>query len=277
VDLLKSSQYSASKTVVAINGLPAKILLSRGCGFRPKLHRIYLAKGRGLKLVTKVGNEIVQLYPRYEARKTLIFQGRKMILKFYPVQKATEWNEGQKILRKSHYMMGVNKGMMLVCRFERTSDEKFFLECSGAKKNTTRVGKIVGCAVIDSLYYGNPIGREEFAIDQLGKNWRTRFSRSEAVKLLQLGWVSRFALKQEYIKAGIGKLLARQVIRVAKGHRLPVTKKIEVIRTVTKQRASQLLSGNQKDFLIRAGFKLSQRSSKSRAFKDAVKLYYYTT
>lgn len=116
---------------------------------------------------------------------------------------------------------------------------------------------MIGVGVADWLYHGIPNGRreiaEKFREDAVLHQW-DQMTRAELVHGLGVAWGARFAVDAPYRSVGVGTLLADELATVVARHRVPRAKYIEVITTLPRDRAEQLLKTGSDDFLTRAGY-----------------------
>jgi len=236
----------------------------------------------------KSGEQKVRLYPPYAAIDVINHPDLGDIeLSIFCINAEADRQILQSIIARMHYLSASARGLLLGCRFQSTDDQKNLLQAAQEKQTmvderyrssawTDPMGRVIGGATLDALTFGVPKGRDAFAGDILGNpSWREDLARAEKerreedreakegeltrsglVKQLRLAWASRFALDAPYTGLGIGSLLAKHLKIVAAKYRIPYAERIEVIRTVERERAEELLdeSSDSNDFLTMAGY-----------------------
>jgi GNAT superfamily N-acetyltransferase len=136
--------------------------------------------------------------------------------------------------------------------------------------------RMVGCAVLDTLWHGNPDGRlkllrdleekEDSTAKFLLERWK-HLDRRTIVHSLQLAWASRFAVDAPYHKLGLARLLAHHLVEVARTQRVPRPNFVEVITTqpaiskpkenvTTEPDVSEMKDELNDDFLLAAQYVL---------------------
>lgn len=201
------------------------------------------------------------------------------------------------IILRSHYLKAPSRGLILGCRFVKPSDQerirKLFKrddrQDAWSAAWSEKAGGMVACAVLGSLYHGKPGGRKELArregFDRLVAHWEET-SRGDIVDTLRIAWASRFAIDAPYRRIGLGTLLARNLLQVARFNRLPSADFLEVITTHAVGASAH--QDPEHDFLIKAGYLrlpqewpsrpqlvIDKSTGKRRDLVRAKKFYYY--
>ncbi|WP_227376261.1 hypothetical protein [Haladaptatus halobius] len=263
---------------VTRNPLP----LPFGCGFDVSKHRAFTKKtDDGFKLIASTDREIegttsenkVELYPPYSSAGVVNVESiGELELKFWCLNADRDRQIGEAIIRRMHYLSSIPNGLYIGCRFKNEKDQMKLRKKSRKEREivsnrfqssgwTDSPGRLIGCAVLSELLFGVPKGRDQFAGKVLQNNdWRedlkdgNKLDRKKILDKLRLAWGSRFAIDDPYIGYQIGTELANHMKEVAANHRLPPAERIEVIRTVEREKAEDLVGGNTNDFLTNAGF-----------------------
>lgn len=204
------------------------------------------------------------------------------------------------VVSRSHYLPASMRGIVVACRFKHP-DKQDKVRRSEAQNRlgrdawsdawTTRLGGVIGVAVLDNLYHGVPSARESFvreAAKKLGKKTpkgdMTTWPRSWFVQDLGIAWGSRFAVDAPYRGIGIGEVLARRLKDVARNLRLPQANYIEVITTQIREKDKAIAW--ETGFLTKAGYRFAAEmksrpirvldpDSGQRIAHSAAKGYYY--
>ena len=235
------------------------IALPFGSGLNAELHEIRLRENNGvLELgVRNIGStgRYTALLPPYKACvKHKFNDGNVYDLEIFLAVSDQEFVDLQALIASTHYLSSPKSGMFVGCRFlDREQEEQYLANCNSVRR-ASKPGSVFACAVIQTLFHGNPIGRSMVAERQIGSGWR-ELPRPEIVRELGLAWGSRFAVDDPFIKNGIGTLLADQLAVVSRRYRLPRASFVEVFRTVTKERCDEIVGGSE-DWLTRAGYKV---------------------
>jgi GNAT superfamily N-acetyltransferase len=186
-------------------------------------------------------------------------------LEFFVVDEHQDRARAFKIIERCHYLEPPSRGLILCCKFlnPRLQSKIRQLAAKQNRRNsrseswTETPGQVVACAVLDTLYHGNPLGRLE--IPEIQKSyaddvpWHQR-NRREILRRFRLSWVSRIAIDEPYRKYGIGTHLVSLLREVARRHRHPWARYVEVMRRLPAEEAKELLEKNEDDFLTRAGY-----------------------
>lgn len=278
-----------------------KIRLPFGHGVRVGDYSFFSAKYRNIERIVAAprGSRVTptQLSPSFERTSVIAHPvtGSKVQLKFRVAVADLERFRARQVIEREHYLVATGRGMLLVCSFVDEEDHKSIrrwgienlrkahISVDPAVAHSQLRG-IVGVAVLDALYHGNPKdGRAEFANAALGTSrWRDTWTRAEIVQKLRLAWASRFAVEAPYQGLGLGTLLARYLKIVARHYRAPAANFIEVITTEEKDAAF-----GSNNFLISAGYQQAPEPLKSGPLRvlnfesgdyenvRAVKKYYF--
>lgn len=213
----------------------------------------------------------IQLYPAYSAKATVwIDTIGKVELSVRQLTKVSERVRAMQLIMRSHYLSAPLHGMLLGCWFAKKDEQKAvrlkaksdLVHEDWSDSWNEPLGSMVGCAVLDTLYHGNPLGRE-FIAQQIGVKW-DRTKRKEMLTELNVAWASRFAVDAPYRGIGIGTELARHMLELAYKHRVPRADFVEVITTETKNRATSRFEQDTQSFLTAAGYHLVPNSYRSR-------------
>jgi hypothetical protein len=217
-----------------------------------------------------------------------------------------ERSQALQVIERCHYLEPPLRGMIVACKFIDQNTQREIRKKARATDFIDpwseawhdKPGGIVGCAVLDTLYHGNPLGRRE--IPEISKTdlrsllrtvgaeeliW-SQISRVKLLERFRISWASRFAVDAPYRGLGLSTLMAELLLVIAQRNRYPPAKYVEVVTTVKKEDLSE--RGGPKDFLIRAGYTLTSQTRPSDPIysydaetgsrltrSTAKKLYYY--
>lgn len=240
------------------------IALPFGTGLNPEKHEVQCSIGASGLIVKArpIGSSerFKTLLPVYSADvKHKFNNGETYDLVVSVADMDYQYLEFQRIIGVAHYLSAPKSGMFIGCRFKDSKQEHEFLKSRLGNHHSRQVGAMIGCAVIQNMVHGKPNGRAMIAEKAFGPDWKKQ-SRTFLVERLGIAWGSRFALDDPYTGLGIGTILAEHMAIIAKNHRLPSAKYIEVIRTVTKARALEIVQGAE-DWLTKAGYKVYEIAS----------------
>jgi hypothetical protein len=117
---------------------------------------------------------------------------------------------------------------------------------------------LIGAAILDGFVHGNPLERDVLARHVLGDDWLERLrtgelSRGEVVYRLGLVCGTRFSVRGDRQRRGLGDILANHSAIVASCWRWPPADNVEVVRWMPGTKLAELLRGKA-DFLTRAGY-----------------------
>lgn len=275
--------------------LPSQpIPLPFSCGYNIKDYEVYADQREDiLHLFAVPNNEFdkqksIQIYPPYCQQDSINHESIGNIeLKIWVVNSERDRQIAQSIISRTHYLSSTTRGLFVGCHIVDKDKELVIRELTKNRKLnntydspawTNPLGRMIGCAVLDKLMFGNPLGRDEFADNELGSQWRERIkqkklTRKEVVDQLGLVWASRFAVDEPYIglrangfDRSIGTVIACHLQEIAANYYLPPARRIEVIRTVKKKRAEELTKTTEpkSDFLTLAGYKIVRNHVYSR-------------
>lgn len=234
---------------------------------------------------TTLDSPRIQIFPPYQRRERVkaAKTGAPVTLQFWIVQTDLDRLRARQLIEREHYLMPTNRGLILACGVENNSLQAV----RPARGRGPSLPPIIGVAVLDTLYHGNPKqGRALFATPTLGNDSWGNWSRDQIVSRFRIAWASRFAVDSRYQGLGIGTRLAKHLRVVARRHRLPAADFLEVI--TTESRTAPPDSETKGNFLIQAGFHrlaaplrsapLRRLNMETGYFDDipAVKYYYYS-
>ncbi|MGA8142570.1 MAG: hypothetical protein WB987_01640 [Candidatus Acidiferrales bacterium] len=256
-----------------------QIVLPFGVGVTTENSSFELRKTKmGMTVIARRKNDLVhatQISPTYSTIDRIrVADGKRPVpMRFWVAQSDLDRLRARQLIEREHYLMPNSRGLFLVCGFE-----------DGARDSKP---KIIGVAVLDALFHGNPKqGRALFATEALGsQNW-LNWPRNKIVNRLRIAWASRFAVESRYHNCGIGTRLALHLKVVARRFRSPGADFIEVITTEPQPTKRAILKqvGN---FLLRAGYTRLEQPMKSSPLRrlnlktgyldgvPARKYYYY--
>jgi GNAT superfamily N-acetyltransferase len=117
---------------------------------------------------------------------------------------------------------------------------------------------LVAAANLDGLYHTNMVERDVVARTEFGDDWLDRvransLTRKEIVRRLGLVCGTRFAVRRDRQREGLGTTLARHLALVAACWRWPPADCVEVVRWIPGPKLLKTLRGNS-DFLTRGGY-----------------------
>lgn len=277
-------------------GIPLSrpIPLPFNCGYNIENYELYAKQDEDSLQLFAAPNgkseevDRIQIYPPY-CKQTYICHKEigKVELQILVVNSEQDRQISQSIISRTHYLSSTTRGLFVGCKIVDKKKELAIRKLTKERKLnnaydspawTNPTGRIIGCAVLDKLMFGNPLGRDEFAKKELGKQWRKqvekkKLTRKDIVDQLGLVWASRFAIDKPYMglsskgfNKSIGTIIADHLKEIAANYYLPPARRIEVIRTVDKQRAEELTKKKKpkSDFLTRAGYKIVKNHVYSR-------------
>lgn len=216
-----------------------------------------------------------QILPTYSVTESIRQRDEKkpLRMRFWVVQSDLDRLRARQLIEQVHYLMPTGRGLFLACALEEQEKE--------------RKPKIIGVAVLDTLYHGNPKqGRALFANDVLGTERWKDWSRDKIVGRLRIAWGSRFAVDSKHQGCGIGTRLAVHLKTVGRRFRSPAADFIEVITTERRPPKTGVLKESGQ-FLVRAGYTRLEEPMKSSPLRilnldsgyldgySATKHYYY--
>lgn len=284
-----------------LSGSKKRLQLPFGHGLRLNEHVIYLERIGGRH------NTLLAVQKRHHLTPTCLsptfsrsnvishpLTGAKVRMQFRLALSDLERSQALQVIEREHYLIAPVRGMQLICSFTDKKDEKTIRKWGfdRLRKASREIdpaveykkpGQVVGVAVLDTLYHGNPKdGRSEFANNVLRTTKWREWPRNKIVQKLRLSWGSRFAIDAPFQGLGIGTLLAKQLKTVARHYRMPAADFLEVITTEPKDRGAR-----DHNFLLQAGYHLSSKPMKSGRLRQlnfktgdydeisAVKRYYF--
>lgn len=270
--------------------LPSRpIPLPFGCGYKIKDYELYADLRESILHLFAVPNnefdkeKFIQIYPPYCQQDYIHHENLGNIeLKIWVVNSERDRQIAQSIISRTHYLSSTRRGLVVGCKIVNKNQELAIRKLTENRKLnntydspawTNPTGRMIGCAVLDKLMFGNPHGRDEFADNELGEQWRERINKKDVVDQLGLVWASRFAVDKPYIglrasgfDRSIGTVIACHLKEIAANYYLPAARRIEVIRTVNKKYAEELTRTTEpkSDFLTLAGYKIARNHVYSR-------------
>ncbi len=263
-----------------------------GHGLSLSRHSVFLEKkDEHVSIQAGEQSPAVQLYPPFSTTDCIDHPKLGEIpLNFWVVNRDMVRQQALSVVGRTHYLTPPQYGLILGCRFVEEEHEEKLRDLAQKRERrpdspelespvwTNPAGRLIGCAVLAELLFGIPRGRDHFADEELGRNWRSdlreaeeqrneenrepepgELTRRRVVRKLRLTWASRFAVEKPFTGygeagTGIGTLLARILKQVAIDYQLPRAKRIEVIRTVGSSKAEDIIEGKREDFLTKAGY-----------------------
>jgi GNAT superfamily N-acetyltransferase len=221
-------------------------------------------------------SDAIQIYPSYSAVDAISLQSGKepVKVKFWVVQTDLDRFRARQLIERVHYLMPTARGLFLACALVEGADD--------------RKPQIIGVAVLDALYHGNPKdGRALFATEALGNKRWLDWPRDRIVNHFRIAWASRFAVQSKYQGCGLGTRLAVHLKTVARHFRSPAAHFLEVITTERRLGKTEK-PGQRGNFLLRAGYNRLEEPMKSSPLRllnletgyldgvPAEKHYYYS-
>jgi len=272
VDIINPKNLSLRKNLLIFKGketgLGKYIFLPIGSGLKLLKHDVYIKNGTEIWACPK-GQDPQNfgscIFPHYSAQESLKVEGAgELTLRLRTINNELEWHSAQEIVRRTHYLRPAQRGMQLVIELSRTdvkgelrkSIENLSVE-SVDRNLKTDEALVIGCAVLDTLSFGNPLGRKN--LSAYSKVPRET-PRGKYADELNIAWLSRIALEKGFSGFGLGSLLVKHAKRVASQYRIPKAINMEVIRTVSVSRLNELKSGKE-DFLLKEGFNFDSENN----------------
>jgi hypothetical protein len=137
-----------------------------------------------------------------------------------------ERSQALQVIERCHYLEPPLRGMIVACKFVDQNTQREIRKKARATDFIDpwseawhdKPGGIVGCAVLDTLYHGNPLGRRE--IPEISKTdlrsllrsagadeliW-SQISRVKLLERFRISWASRFAVDAPYRGLGLSTL-----------------------------------------------------------------------
>lgn len=289
------------------------IAIPFGCVVEPKGYKFIVRTLRNrLKALVAIpkdsreGTPVIQILPAFKWNGAIYIKNiGRVKLEVWMIKSDLDRWRAMQIITRSHFLSFPASGLLLGCRFTDHTVQERIRELSKNEQNDLildswseawqeKPGRMIACAVLGTLFHGNPKGRIRIAedvraTDLLQGTWHKK-NRREVLEKLRVAWASRFAIDAPYRGRGIGQLLARKVVEVAALFRVPHAKFVEVMVTQPITKAKSLVESkrNHHDFLINAGYNivLDPRPSKPLLIIDpetgelmhpvtCKKMYYY--
>jgi GNAT superfamily N-acetyltransferase len=251
----------------------------------------------------KEGSAEVQILPAFKRTDAISVRGHgRIMFEVWEVNGDVDRIKAIQLISRSHYLSAPVSGLILGCRFVNADEQQQVLSQAKVSERPDpwseawyeKSGGMVACAMIGTLYHGNPRGRkhiaEEEKIANLTKGQWHKKNRKEIISQLGVLWASRFAVDAPYRGLGLGSLLAARLVNVCLKHHVPQARYIEVVTTLPTDKAKALLKeeSKERDFLVSAGYTRVPELLPSRRqlradpetgerveFVSAKKLYYY--
>ena len=179
------------------------------------------------------GTRIAQIWPPY-ATAVLIRGSRYFVATAVTV---AEDNAARALLTKEHPEGAADHGL-LFCLYETV----------GAGDRN-----LIGVSQLGEYYHTRPSGRDAFSRPMNGAGFRS-LGRGAEIKSIPIASAKRFALTEDRQDNGLGRLLGRQTLKVARNYRWPSARVVEVIRYQRARRYLQICCQSERDFLTRSGY-----------------------
>lgn len=142
------------------------------------------------------------------------------------------------LIRKAHYQASVPRG----CEF------------IGGHIETSEGRVLIGVAALGDMVYCRPRGRAKLA-DELRVNGWQNLDRPSLVRKLGLVCGLRFAVEDCYRGKGVGGQLAKAVRNLAHSSLKRQYQRVEVMRRIQRERGNALIRGDERDWLVAAGYR----------------------
>lgn len=236
------------------------IALPFGLAVKPNKHRILSnTQGDKVELLMKDASAptgakyLTRLLPSFEQIISISPEGPQPFkLRLWLVDKDTDRFRAAQIIARTHYLPQRVGGLIIGCQFADIGQEKRVRSHRKEQEGfptwypgwNDPPGSMIGCLVIERLTFGIPKGRADLPLKATRESGR------------HLAWISRIAIDHPFWNLRIGQALASAARTVAGIYRFPRADYIEIIRTVTSDRADEIIDTG-RDFLIDAGYKLS--------------------
>ncbi|WP_414643460.1 GNAT family N-acetyltransferase [Candidatus Binatus sp.] len=216
----------------------------------------------------RLGNIETRIFPAYRRMAQLSLPGAtRTNLELWLVNCDEDREAAHDLIARVHYLKPPRGGLILCCGTRRKGS------LSTGKNQDRSSVKLIGCAVLETLWHGNPKGRQIAAERILGRKVPRTWSRRNIVDKLRIGWISRIAVEEGFQGLGVGTALTTELCRIAPAFRFPAPRVLEVM-TRAPQFEHIRYNRGQRDFLCAAGFtKVDALTSKSRS--RAAKMNYY--
>jgi GNAT superfamily N-acetyltransferase len=191
------------------------------------------------KVNATANGQSITVYPVYSETENFNVDGKKRVFRFRVATTRRELVVAQILLLEHHYVGPPARGLYLLC-------EEVTL---GAPH---KPGRLLGCAVVDTLLHGDPrTARLEIA-KKIGMKPAELIplNRREIADRMGLVWLSRIAVLPKVKNKGLSQRLLYHIESVAK--QMKGGRVIEVYTTVVKGSEPP----KDRDFLLRAGYEL---------------------
>lgn len=259
-------------------GFDQPLALHFGCGItRREFRFVARSSGRRIREIVAIprsrrfGQIQTRIFPAHRRRVCLSLAGvSRTNLELWLVNCDEDREAAHDLIARVHYLRPPRGGLILSCGIRAEGP----LSTPKPGRNQERPSvKLIACAVLETLWHGNPKGREIAAEKILERKIPRTWSRRDIVDRLRIGWVSRIAVEDDFQGLGIGTALTKELCRIAPVFRLPAPRVLEVL-TRARQIDDPRYNGGARDFLCRAGFtKVGALASTDRS--RAAKMNYY--
>ena len=216
---------------------------------------------------TEIEERRIKVLPVYSKKTSHQIGDAKIPLRVRIADTLLDYKIANSIIESEHYLKPPRKGLVVLIEFINEGDKTKIgnsnCDLDFVEKAIYDSSNIIGCAVIDTLYYANPVGRKEIAekwkhqkLLKLSSVHLWKDLRVETMEELRIAWISRVAIHKCYQKTGMGTLLVRELPTIVSKCRLPFANYLEVFTTHQSEIARDMLSGNKESFFVKAGYNL---------------------
>ncbi|HEX8062096.1 MAG TPA: hypothetical protein VF535_02670 [Allosphingosinicella sp.] len=148
-----------------------------------------------------------------------------------------EISAARRLLARSHPQRDARHGM-LICLYE--------LDEEGSRS-------LAGVAQIGEYFHTHFRGRAVFGRPMLGAGYAA-MGLGDVVKSIPIAAAKRFAIRARRQGRGLGDILARHALIVARNYRWPPARVVEVSRRMSARKLHAACCGRAEDFLSRSGY-----------------------
>lgn len=153
-------------------------------------------------------------------------------------------------LQRQHYLKPANSGIILVGEID---------------------DKIIGCAILGKLTFGEPKRRRKY----IDRNY-SRLTKREKLRLKnRILWIKRIVVDKKFRKKGIGSILVKNIAKLSKKFLIPKPTLVEVITSIQYHNKSNRKLNFEDDFLLAAEYKTvgNPWSSKNKIWDNKIRKY----
>lgn len=179
------------------------------------------------------GRRIARIWPPYHSQTS--FRGQRFVVA--TAVTAAEDMAARALLAQIHPEGAAAHGL-LICLYALGDDDD---------------RELVGVAQVGEYYHTRPCGRDVVSGRAIGPGFH-RLGRGAEIKAIPIASAKRFVITQHRQGEGLGRLLGRQSLKVARDHRWPSARVVEVVRRQNARSFLAICYRSERDFLTRSGY-----------------------